>query len=67
VSWNSVSWNSVSWNSDHWDEEVVGAGAESSVEPLNAQGLPIPVNVGDGIANTKQNQNQRSFLPLVIQ
>jgi|694.fasta_scaffold155342_1 serine protease AprX len=67
VSWNSVSWNSVSWNSDHWDEEVVGAGAESSVEPLNAQGLPIPMNVGDGAANTKQNQNQRSFLPLVIQ
>jgi serine protease AprX len=65
VSWNSVSWNSVSWNSDHWDE-AVGAAAVETTEPLNAQGLPIPVNVGNESPVTEQAQNRRSFLPLII-
>jgi len=65
VSWNTVSWNSVSWNSDHWDE-AVGAAAVETIEPLNAQGLPIPINVGNEAPVTEQAQNRRSFLPLIM-
>ncbi len=64
VSWNSVSWNSVSWNSDHWDEEVTGA-STFVTEQLNAQGLPIPINVGEDPALADQAQTQRYFLPVV--